>query len=144
MSTVQQPPPAQQPPQYQPYPGTPTGPPTGPIGQQRKTWKVIVLTIITFGVYGAYWAYRNHEDIKLHTGEGIGGGLGVLIYVVAGFVTLFLLPIEIKKMYERDGRESPVSAATAVWVLLFVIPWYVKVQRALNEYWAIKGAPEPK
>ncbi len=138
MSTAQQ-----QPPQYQPYPGMPTGPGQGPIGQQRKPWKVVVLAFVTFGVYGAYWAYRNHEDIKLHIGEGIGGALGAVIYVLAGIVTLFLLPLEIKRMYERDGRESPVGAATAAWILLFVIPWYVKVQRALNEYWSSKGAAPP-
>ncbi len=47
-------------------------------------------------------------------------------------------------MYERDGRESPVSAATAAWVLLFGFPWYIKVQRALNDYWSAKGAAPPK
>ncbi len=60
------------------------------------------------------------------TGEGIGGPLGAVIYAVAGIVTLFLLPIEIKKMYERDGRTSPVGPATAFWILLFGFPWYLK------------------
>ena len=143
MSTAPQQPP-QQPPQYQPYPGVPTGPGQGPIGEQRKPWKVVVFTLITFGVYGVYWAYRSHEDIKLHTGEGIGGVLGAVIFFFAGIITLFLLPLEIKKMYERDGRESPVSAATAAWVLLFGFPWYIKVQRALNDYWSAKGAAPPK
>lgn len=64
----------------------------------------------------------------------------MLVFVFVGFVTLFLLPIEIKKMYERDGQTSPVSASTAFWVLLFGIPWYVKCQGALNRYWASKGA----
>ena len=98
---------------------------------------------MTFGLYGVYWAYVNHDEIKEHTGEGIGGALGALIYFLAGVITLFLLPIEIKKMYERDGRESPVGAATAFWVLLFGIPWYFKCQVALNDYWAAKGAPAP-
>jgi len=141
MSTAQQPPPPQPQP---PYPGMLTGPGHGPIGEQRKPWKVVVLTFITFGVYGVYWAYRSHEDIKLHIGEGVGGVVGALIYFFAGIITIFLLPLEIKKMYERDGRQSPVSAATAAWILLFAIPWYVKVQRALNDYWAGKGAAPPK
>jgi len=151
MSTAQQPPSSeQQPPpqqaQYQSYPGASTGPGPGqgPIGQQRKPWKVVVFILITFGIYAAWWAYRSHEDIKRHTGEGVGGVLGLVIYLLAGIVTLFLLPIEIKNMYERDGRESPVSAKTAAWILLFGIPWYVKVQRALTEYWATKGAPAPE
>jgi hypothetical protein len=71
----------------------------------------------------------------------VGGVVGVLISVFAGFITWFLLPIEIQKMYERDGRQSPVRASTAAWILLFGVPWYVKCQRALNEYWASKGAP---
>ena len=139
MSTAQQ-----QPPPYPQSPYVPVGPGQGPVAQQRKPWKVVVFTLITLGIYGAWWTYRNHEDIKLHIGEGVGGVLGLVIYLLAGFVTLFLLPIEIKKMYERDGRESPVGAKTAAWILLFGIPWYVKVQKALNEYWAIKGAPEPQ
>ncbi len=139
MSTAQQ-----QPPPSTQSPYLPAGPGQGPIGQQRKPWKVVVFTLITLGIYGAWWTYRNHEDVKQHIGEGVGGVLGLVIYLVAGIVTVFLLPIEIKKMYERDGRESPVSAKTAAWVLLFGIPWYVKVQRGLNEYWGSKGAPAPQ
>ncbi len=141
MSTAQEQP--QQQPQS-PYPGVPTGPGQGPIGEQRKPWKVVLLSFVTFGVYAVFWAYRNHEDIKVHTGEGVGGVVGALIYFFAGIITLFLLPLEIKKMYERDGRQSPVGAATAAWILLFAIPWFVKIQRAMNEYWAAKGAPPPK
>lgn len=117
--------------------------PVGPIGHQRPIGKQIILSIVTLGLYGVYWAYINHEETKQHTGEGVGGAIGALIYFLAGIVTLFLLPLEIKKMYERDGRESPVSAVTAFWVLAFVVPWYVKNQNALNEYWAAKGAPPP-
>lgn len=113
----------------------------GPIGQQRNIGAQILLSIITFGIYGVYWAYQSHEDIKQHSGEGVGGVGGVLIYVLVGMVTLFLLPVEIKKMYEADGQESPVGPGTAFWILLFGIPWYVKCQSALNRYWASQGAP---
>ena len=116
---------------------------SGPIGKQRPFGKQLLLAIVTFGLYGVYWAYVNHEEIKVHTGEGVGGALGAVIAFIAGIVTLFLLPIEIKKMYERDGRESPVGPATAFWILLFGVPWYYKCQTALNAYWASKGAPEP-
>lgn len=127
-----------------PPPPPPASPaPVGPIGHQRPIGKQIILSIVTLGLYGVYWAYINHEETKQHTGEGVGGAIGALIYFLAGIVTLFLLPLEIKKMYERDGRESPVSAVTAFWVLAFVVPWYVKNQNALNEYWASKGAPPP-
>ena len=116
---------------------------SGPIGKQRPFGKQLLLAIVTFGLYGVYWAYVNHEEIKVHTGEGVGGALGAVIAFIAGIVTLFLLPIEIKKMYERDGKESPVGPATAFWILLFGVPWYFKCQTALNAYWASKGAPEP-
>ncbi len=116
---------------------------SGPIGKQRPFGKQLLLAIVTFGLYGVYWAYVNHEEIKVHTGEGVGGALGAVISFIAGIVTLFLLPIEIKKMYERDGKESPVGPATAFWILLFGVPWYYKCQTALNAYWASKGAPEP-
>lgn len=115
----------------------------GPLGKPEKIGMQILLSLVTFGLYGIYWAYKSHEEVKQHSGEGIGGAIGALIYCVAGIVTLFLLPLEIKKMYERDGRQSPVGAATAFWILLFGIPWYVKCQRALNDYWISKGVPAP-
>lgn len=122
--------------------GQATGNP-GPIGEQRSIGKQILLSIVTLGLYGLFWAYRNHEDVYQHTGSGLSGVVGVLIYFFAGIITLFLLPLEIKRMYERDGQQSPVGAATAFWILLFGIPWYVKCQGAMNSYWASKGAPPP-
>jgi len=44
-------------------------------------------------------------------------------------------------LYQADGQTSPVGPATAFWILLFAVPWYVKCQSALNQYWASKGAP---
>ena len=119
-------------------------PSAGPLGKRRKIGIQVLLSIVTFGIYGVYWAYISHDEVKQHTNDGVGGVVGVVIYLFIGIVTLFLLPIEIERMYRADGRESPVSAKTAFWVLLFVIPWYVKVQQALNEYWEAKGAPAPE
>jgi hypothetical protein len=116
-------------------------PATGPLGKRESIGLQFLLSVVTLGLYGLYWAYKSHDEIKRHTGEGVGGLIGVLLYAFLGVVSLFLLPIEIKNMYERDGRRSPVGAATAFWILLFAIPWYVKCQAALNEYWAAKGAP---
>ena len=113
------------------------------VGKPRKIGLQILVSIVTFGLYGIYWAYASHEEVKQYSGEGVGGVIGAVIYFFAGIITLFLLPIEIKKMYELDGRQSPVSAATAFWALLFAIPWYVKCQAALNDFWVAKGAPEP-
>lgn len=113
------------------------------IGRRRRIGLQILVSIVTFGLYGIYWAYASHEEVKQYSGDGVGGVLGAVIYFFAGIITLFLLPIEIKKMYEGNGKKSPVSAVTAFWVLLFGIPWYVKCQAALNDFWESKGAPEP-
>lgn len=121
-----------------PYGATP--PVTGVIGKPENIGIQILLAIVTFGLYGIYWAYKSHEEIKAYSGEGVGGVVGALVYVIAGVVTLFLLPIEIEKMYQREGMHSPVSATTAFWILLFGIPWYVKCQGALNDFWIAKGA----
>lgn len=116
-------------------------PKRGPIGQQRNIGRQILLSVVTFGLYGIYWAYQSHEDISQHMHSGVSGIVGALIAAFAGFITLFLLPMEIKRMYEADGRTSPVGPGTAFWILLFAIPWYVKCQSALNQYWGSKGAP---
>lgn len=119
------------------------GPSRGPLGKRENIGLQVLWSVLTIGLYGIYWAYKSHEEIKNHTGEGVGGLVGVVIFLFVGIVTLFLLPIEIEKMYKRDGRPSPVSAVTAFWILLFGIPWYVKCQGALNDYWEAKGAPAP-
>jgi hypothetical protein len=116
---------------------------TGPIGHQRSNGKQILWAILTLGIYGVYWIYVNQEEIKAHSNQGVGGVVGAIIYVFVGIVSWFLLPIEIQKMYEQDGKQSPVSAVTAFWILLFGVPWYIKCQNALNDYWASKGAPAP-
>jgi hypothetical protein len=108
------------------------------IGRQAAIWKQVLLSILTLGYYGYYWAYRSHEDIHRHTGSGMTGIQGILPYVLLP-LELFLLPLQIKRMYERDGQESPVGATTAFWFLVFYIPWYLKCQKALNQYWASQG-----
>ncbi len=97
--------------------------------------------VITLGLYGIYWAYTNHNEIKRETNDGVGGVVGALIYTFVGLITLFLLPIEIKRMYEAKGLASPVGGGTAFWILLFGIPWYVKCQAALNQYWRATAGP---
>ena len=121
---------------------------TGPLGRSRGILFVILISILTLGIYYLYWVYKNHEEVKEHSGQGIGGVLGLVIALVVGFVTPFVLPSEIRKMYERDGRESRVSGWTGLWatlgILILVGPivWFVKVQGALNRYWRIKSGQE--
>jgi len=116
---------------------------SGPLGKERGVLFVIVISIITLGIYYLVWVYKSQEEIKEHSGQGVGGVLGLVIALVVGFITPFILPSEIRKMYEQSGRASPVSGWTGLWatlgILILVGPivWFVKVQGALNRYWRI-------
>jgi hypothetical protein len=104
---------------------------------------VILLMIVTLGIWGFFWTYRNSEDLKKYNGDGLGGVLGLVVYLLLSVVLMFTIPNEIKNMYERDGRQSPVQAIWGLWFLLPIIGhfiWYFRVQSALNDFWASKGA----
>ena len=112
-------------------------------GERFSPGLVILLTIVTFGIWGALWTYRTSEDLKKYTGDGLGGVLGVVVYIILSIVLMFTIPNEIKNMYERDGRQSPVTPLWGLWFLLPLIGniiWYLKVQQSLNEFWISKGA----
>ena len=112
-------------------------------GTFYSTGLVILLTIITLGFWGIFWSYRTGEDLKKHNGDGLGGVFNAVIYLLLTPVVMFTIPYEISNMYAADRRPSPVSALWGLWFLLPLIGniiWYVRVQRALNEYWLSKGA----
>jgi hypothetical protein len=120
-----------------------TGANTGPIGETRSIGLCIHWFILTLSIYGYYWTYKTFEEMKRHTGQGIGGILGLVIALVVGVVNLFVIPSEVGSMYKRDGREAPMSGWLGLWNLLPIIGtiiWFVKIQGALNRYWESKGA----
>lgn len=129
---------------WSPAPTAPTGaPPTALSSVYHSTGVVILLSIVTFGIWTLVWSYRTGDDLKRYNGTGLGGGLMLLIAVLASPVVMFLVPSEIENMYQRDGRQSPVGALLGLWFLLPLIGniiWYVKVQRALNDFWISKGS----
>ena len=119
----------------------------GPVGQVRSTGTCVLLTIVTLGIYTLYWFYKTHDEMKRHTGDGLGGGIALLLAIVVGIVMPFLNSNEVGKLYERQGRPKPVSAETGLWYLLLAwfffvgaIVWFVKTNRALNDYWQSQGA----
>jgi hypothetical protein len=128
------------------YPGMSYAPPggKGPIGTPRPIGMTILLTIVTCGIYGLYWTFVTYDELQKHNRRGLGGAVGLIIGLFVGIVNFFVLPSEIKSMYDDDGRQSPVEPITGLWFLLPLvgsIVWFVKVQGALNDYWVSKGAP---
>ncbi|CAN5821917.1 hypothetical protein BH18ACT13_BH18ACT13_20220 [soil metagenome] len=122
---------------------------SGELGQARGIGFGILLFVVTFGLYGLYWVYKTHEETRQHTGDGVGGVLGLVIYILIWPVNAFVIPSEIGRMYQRDGRASPVTGWTGLWLFpgfILIIPaivWFVKVQGALNRYWESKAVTPP-
>ena len=116
-----------------------------PLGRQRGVVFVILMSIFTLGIYSIYWYYTTFEMLKNHRKQGVNGLVGTLLAFI--IVSIFLLPAYVGRMYNEDGNENnPVSGLTGFWVLVPYagsIIWLYKIQTALNEFWASKGAPPP-
>ncbi|SEO47798.1 DUF4234 domain-containing protein [Trujillonella endophytica] len=139
------------PPGYgQPMPAPPVADqfarPAGPVGRIRSTGMMILLFFVTLGIWAFVYYYLVHEEMKRHSGEGLGGVFAVVIAIIFGLVNPFLLSHEVGQLYERSGRQPPVTVLTGLWffpgALILVGPfiWFVRTNRALNEYWAGLGA----
>jgi len=101
--------------------------------------------IVTLHFYSWYWVFKTQEEMKQHTGEGLGGVLGLVIWILINPVEAFVIPSEVGKMYAKDGQKPPMTGWTGLWLFpggILIIPaivWFVKVQGALNRYWAGKA-----
>jgi len=116
---------------------------TGNVGKPRAVGVTILLMIVTLGIYGIVWEYFVFEENKKWSGVGVGGLVALLFAIVCGIINVFLLPTEIKAIYEQDGRESPMTWLTGLWVLLPLVGFFIwvwKCQAALNGFWVSKGA----
>jgi hypothetical protein len=122
--------------------------PQGPPGRIRPTGMIILLFFVTLGIWSLVYYYQVHEEMKRHTGEGLGGVFALVIAIIFGIVNPFLLSNEVGQLYERRGQEKPVSALTGLWffpgVFILVGPfiWFIQTNNALNEYWASLGVRE--
>lgn len=121
-------------------------PAVGPIGQVRSTGVCILLAIVTFGIYTWFWYFKVHDEMKQHTGQGVGGGLALVLAIFIGVASPFLASSEVGNMRKLRGQEPKVSGATGLWYLpgMFIIVgpivWFVKTNGALNDYWRSQGA----
>jgi len=110
----------------------------GPLGQPRGIGFAIVISIITLGLYTLYWVFKTQDEVKEHSGIGVGGVLGLVIYILISPITWFLIPSDVGKMFRADGRAAPFTGWTGLWMLLPLVGifvWFIKIQGELNRYW---------
>lgn len=132
-----------------PYGAAPAATSAGSTGQNlgkiRSTGTCILLAIVTFGIYQLVWWYSTHDEMKRHTGQGIGGGIALVLAFFVGVVAPFVTSNEVGNMYERAGMSKPVGTATGLWyfpgifILVGPIVWFVKTNGAINDYWRAQG-----
>jgi len=118
-------------------------PTLGPPGKVRNVGTSILLAIVTLWIYTYVWVWLTQDETKRHTGEGVGGPVGFVIYLVIAPVTFFLVPYEVRQMMERAGQRSRVGVWHGLWVLLPIVGpiiWFIQVQGQLNDYWRSIGA----
>lgn len=96
----------------------------GPPGKVRSTAVVLLLAIVTFGIYTYVYNYKVHDEMKRHSGRGLGGGIALLLTFLAGVAMPFLTPNEVGNLYARKGRPKPVSALTGLWLMVPAIVGY--------------------
>ncbi|MCF6509947.1 DUF4234 domain-containing protein [Blastococcus sp. MG754426] len=107
----------------------------------RPTGTTILLVVVTLGIWAFVCYHQVHDEMRRHSGQGLGGVLALLISIVFGIVSPFLLSNEVGQLYERRGHQQPVSALTGVWsfpgLFLLVGPfiWFARTDDAPNEYW---------
>ncbi|MCU1593887.1 MAG: hypothetical protein JWO12_1279 [Frankiales bacterium] len=99
----------------------------GPPGKVRPTGKVVLLTVVTFGIYAYVYNYKVHDEMKQHSGRGVGGGIALLLTFIAGVAMLFVTPSEVGNLYLRKGRRALVNGWTGLWVIGFGVAAYVGV-----------------
>lgn len=121
-------------------------PAVGPVGKVRSTGICILLYIVTLGIYSWFYYYKTHEELKQHSGQGIGGVVALILAIFINIVNPYLLSAEVGNVRRLRGQEQRVSGATGLWffpgifILVGPIIWFVKTNAALNEYWVSQGA----
>jgi hypothetical protein len=122
--------------------------PTGQPGRMRPTGLTILLFFVTLGIWGFVYYFQTHEEMKRHSGEGLGGVFALVIAIIFGVVSPFLLSNEVGQLYARRGQQPPVTALTGLWffpgIFILVGPfiWFVRTNNALNDYWRSLGVTE--
>jgi uncharacterized membrane protein YdfJ with MMPL/SSD domain len=110
------------------------------LGERRGIVRHIVFGILTLGLYWWYWAYKTHKTTKERTGQGLGGPLGLVLWILFYPINAFVIPAEIGRMYRQAGKETRLTGWTGLWLFpfgLLIVPafvWWWKVQGAMNRF----------
>ncbi|MEP6852540.1 MAG: DUF4234 domain-containing protein [bacterium] len=76
------------------------------MGTPRGIGISVVLAIIILGIYTYVWTWKTHDEIKRHSGIGVGGAVGFLLYLVVSPVTFFVLASEVRQGQLNDYWRS--------------------------------------
>src|SRR5258708_22906956 len=64
----------------------------GPIGRPSNAGTVVLLSIVTLGIYTLIWTYRQYEDFKAYSREGIGRSIRRVVRLFVRPIRLFSIP----------------------------------------------------
>jgi hypothetical protein len=110
------------------------------LGRPRGVLRHMVGFVLLPVIYSSVWAYKLYKNEKQKTGEGLGGFLGMLLWILLPPVSAFLVPRAVRRMYDRAGMDTGVSTVTGLWLFPFgilIVPaivWFWKIQTAWNTY----------
>ena len=130
-------------------PAAAAAPGNRPVGRCRSVGIVILLYLVTFGIYPIIWLYSTFNEMNQYRGQGWSGGLYLLFEFLFPFplvATPWLIPAYVGRMYAEDNRQKPITGMSGFWIFVPFVGgfiWIAKIQGALNEFWASKGAPRP-
>lgn len=122
--------------------GAPPMTPMSGLGKRRSAGLVILLSIVTLGIWTLVWSYQNGDELQRNSGRGVGGIGYLLITLFISPVTMFLMANEVEQRYRERRWEPPITTIWGLWFLLPLIGniiWYLRIQRALNDYWTALG-----
>lgn len=83
--------------------------------------------------------------MKQHTGEGLGGVLGLVVWILVSAVSAFVIPprsarcITATEAAAGHGLDRALALPRRDLIIPAIV-WFVKVQGALNRYWESKAA----
>ena len=85
--------------------------PSGPLGNPRGIGFAILIFIVTIGLYSLYWVFKTQEEVKEHSGIGVGGVLGLVIWILVNPVSWFVkIQGALNRYWESKAGETPAAA----------------------------------